>query len=1269
MPVRISCPMCKSTYVVNDDVRGKQIRCKDCGKLIGVPPAKPAAAEEAIAPAGTKPAPARPSGAVRRPVIRQDEAAQPPKRSKAPLLLGLGCFALVALLLVCGGGGAVAFLLLQPGETKAVSKANDDAARGAVGPRDDNGQGEAASTKDTASTSKDFPKTFKEYPLPKPPVAAGGGTPSPVSGQLDPQVLAKVKNATVHMRVTMSNGAIGQGSGFFGVESGLVLTNAHVLGMLNDDDPPPKRVDITYHSGEPDSRSFVGQILGVDRSSDLAVLRVQGANLPEPLTVKSSTGLVETQTVYIVGFPFGDQLGKNITVSQTSVSSLRKSADGIINKVQVNGGMHPGNSGGPVINTSGEVVGVAVSGIQGTQIHFAVPGEYVGVAMNGRVTTISGGATVKDGDQIKMKIIVGVLDPLKRVQKMELEWWIGPPGPGRGPSAVAPQPKPGDSPHQLVTMNYKPGRAEYDIVVSPEVVGKPGQLVWAQPVITNGLGEQRWVGTASYVASAPLPPVERIAADLTLKHVWGARPVKVTSTSTITTSKPGSKAETESFKMVTDLTETMTSEQRGLAALRTRYQNFTITYPKTTFTPEEREQLKKALNQITLLHANLLVDTQNNLKKNEVDPGVVAKAPLEIRRYMQFMHSQVTDSLETLWVPLPGRVCQPGESWKANRPLIVPIIGDMPMDLTFTYQGVRPRDGRPEAVITLRGVAREKAGKYQIKGDVNGFVFLELANSQISFANISGQLEISGGTAGKFTAKLDSRMERTLGKELLNVRDQLTKNDPVDSKMCPYKVHLVQLEAGKPAVISMESFNGPDFFDTFLRLEDMSGKVLAFDDDKGVDLNSLVVFTPPTTGQYKIVATCYKPALGNYMLVVRQSGLDADAASMKTAEPPPPKTAEAPKPADVTPPKTNDPPPPKTAETPSNPPAKIGGLDSVKPDTEPKAKAKAAASAVTITPEKNEIVLSSTIQDTCAAAGGTKIVVHLLKEERLAVIDLKEGKEVASIPAKGSSVFFAAGKKHLLLALPESKVLESWSLDKVAKVQSKPLPGGHVKGLAMGASSSGPALFVLANSTNPLEKLTFTWLDPTSLTTTPVKVESGFLPFSYRDQIHLRAAADGSLFGIWLSGQNPTGVGCLLYAKPNARYYKAHESAGDVLPSANGKFLCTGGGLYNTEAKMIDANLGWCVPSLEGDYFVSFGKRNPADRDPKALHGQVMVYGKSAAIGTVDIENVAADYFTPGNGFTFDKHFFFVPESGYLVTLPRFNDRLVVQQVKLGAAK
>jgi S1-C subfamily serine protease len=75
-------------------------------------------------------------------------------------------------------------------------------------------------------------------------------------------------------------------------------------------------------------------------------------------------------------------------VAKSSVSSLRRDRD-VLKQVQVNGGMHPGNSGGPVIDTDGQVIGVAVSGIKSTQIHFAVPAEQVRAFLNGRLDVLA----------------------------------------------------------------------------------------------------------------------------------------------------------------------------------------------------------------------------------------------------------------------------------------------------------------------------------------------------------------------------------------------------------------------------------------------------------------------------------------------------------------------------------------------------------------------------------------------------------------------------------------------------------------------------------------------------------------------------------------------------------------------------------------------------------------------------------------------------------------------------------------------------------------
>jgi S1-C subfamily serine protease len=183
--------------------------------------------------------------------------------------------------------------------------------------------------------------------------------------------------------------------------------------MLEPNSRRPLRVEVTLHSGTPDSVTLLGRVLGVDRANDLAPLRVEAAKLPAPLKLASAGKLIETEDVYVFGFPFGREPGKNITVNKSSVSSLRK-AGGVLKQVQVNGGMHPGNSGGPVTDAAGQVVGVAVSGLRGTTINFAVPGDAVLGFFNGYAHEIWRGAAYKDGGQIGQPVRVGLVDPLGR---------------------------------------------------------------------------------------------------------------------------------------------------------------------------------------------------------------------------------------------------------------------------------------------------------------------------------------------------------------------------------------------------------------------------------------------------------------------------------------------------------------------------------------------------------------------------------------------------------------------------------------------------------------------------------------------------------------------------------------------------------------------------------------------------------------------------------------------------------------------------------------
>ena len=80
------------------------------------------------------------------------------------------------------------------------------------------------------------------------------------------------KNATVFIEVEYPDGSSGTGTGYFD-EPGIVLTNAHVVGMMDADSKAPKKIDVVLNGGEKGSHYLDGTVLGVDRDSDLAVFR------------------------------------------------------------------------------------------------------------------------------------------------------------------------------------------------------------------------------------------------------------------------------------------------------------------------------------------------------------------------------------------------------------------------------------------------------------------------------------------------------------------------------------------------------------------------------------------------------------------------------------------------------------------------------------------------------------------------------------------------------------------------------------------------------------------------------------------------------------------------------------------------------------------------------------------------------------------------------------------------------------------------------------
>jgi len=154
----------------------------------------------------------------------------------------------------------------------------------------------------------------------------------------------------------------GVGSGFIVRDDGVVLTNAHVVA-----DAQEVLVKLT------DRREFRAKVVGSDRATDVAVLKIDAKNLP---TVHFAAGAPRVgEWVMAIGSPFGFE--NSVTAGVVSATGRSLPGDGFVPFIQTDVAVNPGNSGGPLLNLRGEVVGInsqiysRSGGYQG--ISFAIP--------------------------------------------------------------------------------------------------------------------------------------------------------------------------------------------------------------------------------------------------------------------------------------------------------------------------------------------------------------------------------------------------------------------------------------------------------------------------------------------------------------------------------------------------------------------------------------------------------------------------------------------------------------------------------------------------------------------------------------------------------------------------------------------------------------------------------------------------------------------------------------------------------------------------------
>ena len=232
------------------------------------------------------------------------------------------------------------------------------------------------------------------------PTATAGETlnPSQVYAYNVDKVVAITSSvkSTVYGQVTEGTSA---GSGFILTQDGYVITNCHVIDGASS-------VTVTTHDGT----EYPATIIGSDATNDVAVLKVEAAGLPA-VTVGSSDALVIGDMVVAIGNPLGT-LSSTQTVGYVSGKDRDVSTDGsLISMLQTDAAINSGNSGGPLFNMRGELVGITTAKYSGTStsgasiegIGFAIPIDDVSGIINdlidyGYVTGAYLGVTVSNTD-------------------------------------------------------------------------------------------------------------------------------------------------------------------------------------------------------------------------------------------------------------------------------------------------------------------------------------------------------------------------------------------------------------------------------------------------------------------------------------------------------------------------------------------------------------------------------------------------------------------------------------------------------------------------------------------------------------------------------------------------------------------------------------------------------------------------------------------------------------------------------------------------------
>ena len=245
---------------------------------------------------------------------------------------------------------------------------------------------------------------------------------------LSSELRNKFKAATVFVH-TNNDGAFGTGTGFVIKVDGdtvYMATNHHVINAERDGEVVHKertRIRVTFDGDDRETESVKAELLAADEEHDIAILKATRKNPPTPFELFSNQTMEETLPITVFGYPLPKK-GDGITVVNGSVASFNHDSFGSMRRIKVFGKVDPGNSGGPMVDNEGAIIGVTVEkDRRSDNIGYAIPAFELHELLRGRLGNLhisqEGGP-----DEFDVKVLADVMDPLGTLSEVSLYYML-----------------------------------------------------------------------------------------------------------------------------------------------------------------------------------------------------------------------------------------------------------------------------------------------------------------------------------------------------------------------------------------------------------------------------------------------------------------------------------------------------------------------------------------------------------------------------------------------------------------------------------------------------------------------------------------------------------------------------------------------------------------------------------------------------------------------------------------------------------------------------